>query len=419
MIFDLDNWQEISTAMRKNKLRTALTAFGVFWGIFMLVIMLGSGNGLRNGVMQEFSGTATNSFFMWAQSTSKPYKGLQPNRSFNFTSEDGEALKQTLPELKIVAPMNQLGGYNSNNNVVRGLKTAAFSIYGIHPELANIQQFNLTQGRFINALDIRDRRKVAVIGDKVIEKMFTADENPIGQYIKVNGVNFMVTGLLKGSGKGNQAREQAEAIYLPFSAFSQAFNMGDRVGWFSVMSADNVSVSLAEEKAMALLKERHKIAPDDARAIGHWNMGKEFLKLNGLFTGIEMLVWFVGIGTLMAGIIGVSNIMLIVVKERTREIGVRRAIGAPPSTIVSQLILESVTLTSIAGYAGLVVGIGLLELVSQNLPTGGGMMFLHPGVDLMVALKALGILIFSGALAGFIPAQRALEISPVEALRTE
>jgi len=170
---------------------------------------------------------------------------------------------------------------------------------------------------------------------------------------------------------------------------------------------------------MALLKERHKIAPDDARAIGHWNMGKEFLKLNGLFTGIEMLVWFVGIGTLMAGIIGVSNIMLIVVKERTREIGVRRAIGAPPSTIVSQLILESVTLTSIAGYAGLVAGIGLLELVSQNLPTGGGMMFLHPGVDLMVALKALGILIFSGALAGFIPAQRALEISPVEALRTE
>ena len=195
--------------------------------------------------------------------------------------------------------------------------------------------------------------------------------------------------------------------------------MGKRVGWFSVMSADNVSVSLAEEEAMALLKERHKIAPDDARAIGHWNMGKEFLKLNGLFTGIEMLVWFVGIGTLMAGIIGVSNIMLIVVKERTREIGVRRAIGAPPSIIVSQLILESVTLTSIAGYAGLVAGIGLLELINQNLPTGGDMMFLHPGVDLIVAMKALGILIFSGALAGFIPAQRALEISPVEALRTE
>lgn len=419
MIFDLDNWQEIGAAMRKNKLRTALTAFGVFWGIFMLVIMLGSGAGLRNGVLQEFNGTATNSFFMWTQTTSKPYKGLQPNRHFDFTLEDGAALKQNLSELKIVAPMNQLGGYEGSNNVVRGLKTAAFSIYGIHPELAQIQQFNLTKGRFINALDIRDRRKVAVIGDKVVEKLFTAGENPIGQYIKVNGVNFMVTGILLGTGQGNQAREQAGSIYLPFSAFSQAFNMGKRVGWFSIMSADDVLASVAEEKSMALLKERHKVAPDDARAIGHWNMEVEFKKLSGLFLGIEMLVWFVGIGTLMAGIIGVSNIMLIVVKERTREIGVRRAIGAPPSAIVSQLILESITLTAVAGYAGLVFGIGLLEIVDRSLPPGGATMFVHPGVDLTVALKALGILIFSGALAGFIPAQRALEISPVEALRTE
>ncbi len=419
MIFDLDNWQEIGAAMSKNKLRTALTAFGVFWGIFMLVIMLGSGAGLRNGVLQEFNGTATNSFFMWTQTTSKPYKGLQPNRHFDFTLDDAAALKQNLSELKIVAPMNQLGGYESPNNVVRGLKTAAFSVYGIHPDLAKIQQFNLINGRFINDLDIRDRRKVAVVGDKVLEKLFAVGENPIGQYIKVNGVNFMITGTLHGSGKGDQAREQAGSIYLPFTAFSQAFNMGKRVGWFSIMSAENVLASVAEEKAMALLKDRHKVAPDDARAIGHWNMEVEFKKLSGLFMGIEMLVWFVGIGTLMAGIIGVSNIMLIVVKERTREIGVRRAIGAPPSAIVSQLILESITLTAVAGYAGLVFGIGLLELVDRSLPPGGATMFVHPGVDLTVALKALGILIFSGALAGLIPAQRALEISPVEALRTE
>lgn len=419
MIFDLDNWQEIAAAMRKNKLRTALTAFGVFWGIFMLVIMLGSGAGLRNGVMEEFSGTATNSFFMWTQVTSKPYKGLQPNRHYDFTTEDGAALKQNIPELKIVAPMNQLGGYESENNVVRGLKTAAFSVYGIHPQLALIQQFNLTEGRFINAFDIRDSRKVAIVGERVIDKLFAPGEKPMGQYIKINGVNFMVTGTLRGAGKGDQARQQAESIYLPFTAFSQAFNRGNRVGWFSVMSAANVPATLAEEKAMALLKERHKIAPDDARAIGHWNMEVEFNKLHGLFTGIELLVWFVGIGTLMAGIIGVSNIMLIVVKERTREIGVRRAIGAPPSAIVSQLIMESVTLTSVAGYTGLVAGIGLLELVNKSLPPGGINMFVHPGVDLTVALKALGILILSGALAGLIPAQRALEISPVEALRTE
>ncbi len=419
MILDLDNWQEIAIAMRKNKLRTALTAFGVFWGIFMLVIMLGSGNGLRNGVLEEFRGTATNSFFMWTQATSKPYKGLQPNRYYNFTIEDGIALRQNIAELSVVAPMNQLGGYNSNNNAVRGLKSAAFSIYGIHPELKDIQQFNITKGRFINANDIRDKRKIAVVGEAVIEKLFTPDEDPMGQYIKVNGVNFMIAGTLRGSGNGNQAREQAESIYLPFSAFSQAFNMGNRVGWFSVKSADAVPAVTAEKKAMALLKERHKIAPDDDRAIGHWNMAEQFGKLNGLFLGIEMLVWFVGIGTLMAGVIGVSNIMLIVVKERTREIGVRRALGATPAAIVSQLMMESVTLTAVAGYAGLVAGVGLLELVNTYLPTGDGNMFLHPGVDLAVALKALGILIFSGALAGLIPAQRALEISPVEALRAE
>jgi putative ABC transport system permease protein len=315
--------------------------------------------------------------------------------------------------------MNQLGGYNSDNTAVRGLKSATFSIYGVHPEVTQIQQFDMTQGRFINSPDIRDRRKVAVVGETVLEKLFTPDENPIGQYIKINGVNFMVAGTLHGSGNGNQAREQDASIYLPFTAFGQAFNMGNRVGWFSVKSADEVPAVIAEQKAIALLKERHKIAPDDMRAIGHWNMAEQFNKLNGLFSGIEMLVWFVGIGTLMAGIIGVSNIMLIVVKERTREIGVRRAIGAPPSAIVSQLMMESVTLTAIAGYAGLVTGIALLELVNVNLPSGGGNMFLHPGVDLAIALKALGILIFAGALAGLIPAQRALEISPVEALRTE
>lgn len=419
MIFDLDNWQEIGAAMSKNKLRTALTAFGVFWGIFMLVIMLGSGNGLRNGVLQEFAGTATNSFFMWTQQTSKPYKGMQPNRSYNFTTDDAEALKQNLSELKIVAPMNQLGGYQSNNNVIRGLKTAAFSVYGVQPEVVHIQQFNMTGGRFINALDIKERRKVAIIGEQVIEKLFAPTENPMGGYIKVNGVNFMVIGTLRGAGHGNDAREQAGSIYVPFSSFGQAFNMGNKVGWFSIQSADNVPATIAEEKAMALLKERHKIAPDDKRAIGHWNMEQEFNKLNGLFIGIELLVWFVGIGTLLAGIIGVSNIMLIVVKERTREIGVRRAIGATPLAIVSQLIMESVTLTALAGYSGLVVGIGLLELINKYVPVTEGSMFLHPGVDLSVALKALAVLIFSGLLAGLIPARRALEISPVEALRTE
>jgi putative ABC transport system permease protein len=343
---------------------------------------------------------------------------MQPNRQFNFTVEDGDAMRQNLKELKIVAPMNQLGGYRGQNNVVRGLKTAAFQVSGIYPEVRQMQQFKLTAGRFLNDIDIRERRKVAIIGDEVVDKLF-GSEKPIGGYIKVNGVNFMVIGTIHGIGQEHQAREQARSVFLPFTSFGQAFNMGNKVGWFSVMAAEKVSAEDAEQKALALLRERHQIAPDDKRAIGHWNMEVEFKKMSGLFSGIEMLVWFVGIGTLLAGIIGVSNIMLIVVKERTREIGVRRAIGATPASIVGQLIMESVTLTAVAGYTGLVIGIGLLELVSSSIPQGDGTMFVNPGVDLAVALKALGILIFSGLLAGLIPAQRALEISPVEALRAE
>jgi putative ABC transport system permease protein len=419
MILDSDNWQEIFEALRKNKMRSLLTAFGVFWGIFMLILMLGAGNGLRNGVIRDFEGSATNSFFMWAQQTSKPYKGMQANRSFQFNLADAEALRTNMKGAEIIAPMIQLGGYQNENNVIRGLRTAAFSVYGIEPDLSKIQQFRLQEGRFLNHADLTECRKVAVIGGKVLEKLFMPGENPIGAYIKINGINFMVTGLLNGAGSGHQAREQDESIYIPFTAFSRAFNTGNRIGWLSVKTRSDVPAEEAEEQAMNILKKRHLIAPDDNRAIGHWNMQKEFDKLNGLFTGIEWLVWIVGLGTLLAGIIGVSNIMLIVVKERSREIGVRRAIGATPFSIVSQLILESVVLTAAAGYGGLLAGIGLLELVNTFVPSGEDMLFSNPGVELHIAVRALLLMMAGGALAGLIPAQRALEISPVEALRTE
>ncbi len=419
MIFDSDNWEEIFEALRKNKMRSLLTAFGVFWGIFMLILMLGAGNGLRNGIIRDFNGTATNSFFMWAQQTSKAYKGMQPNRSFQFNLADAEALRSRLNGVEIVAPMIQLGGYQNENNVVRGIRTAAFSVYGIEPDLSKIQEFRLQKGRLLNRADLSEARKLAVIGGKVREKLFKPEEDPIGAYIKINGISFMVAGILNGAGSGNQAREQDESIYIPFTAFARAFNTGDRIGWFSVKTRPDVPAEQAEQEAMAILKKRHLIAPDDNRAIGHWNMQKEFSKLNGLFNGIEWLVWIVGLGTLLAGIIGVSNIMLIVVRERTREIGVRRAIGATPFSIVSQLVMESAVLTSAAGYAGLLAGIGLLELVNVLIAGNQESMISQPGIDLEVALRALLLLITGGALAGLIPAQRALEISPVEALRTE
>jgi len=416
-MFDLDNWQEIFATIKKNKLRTFLTSLGVGWGIFMLVIMLGAGNGLKNGVMSDFKGSATNSFFMWTQQTTKPYKGMKPGRNYEFNNSDVVALSQ-LKELSIVSPQNQLGGYRGNNNAIRGLKTGNFEVGGVYPNIAEIQEIKIVQGRFLNENDIREKRKVCVIGSRVKEVLFRADENPIGDYIQISGVYFKVIGVTTPMGSGGDARQQAQRIQVPFSTFQNAFNYGDIVGWFAIAAVKNIPASEAEKRVKALMKERHKVAPDDDLAVGSWNMGKQFNKINGLFTGISWLIWIVGIGTLIAGVIGISNIMLIIVKERTKEIGVKRALGATPATVVGQIILESVFLTLMAGYFGLVIGIGLLEgintMLGENVP-----MFKNPTVDLFVALVSLTALVVSGALAGLIPARRAVAVLPVEALRAE
>ena len=417
MIFERDNWQEIFATIRNNKLRTFLTMLGVFWGIFMLVIMLGSGNGLRNGILKGFSGTATNSFYTWAQSTTKAYKGMKPGRSFNFNLADAEALKQ-IKELDVVSPLNQLGGHEGASNVVRGLKTAACEIQGCYPNVTEISQVNIQQGRFVNEFDILEKRKICVIGPRVKELLFKATGNPIGQYIRINGVYFKIIGLTKPNASGDDGRQQAQRINIPFTTFQNAFNFGDVIGWFAIKSRKGIPAEVSETKVLEILKEHHKIAPEDLKAIGHWNMEVEYLKLEGLFTGISFLVWFVGFGTLIAGVIGISNIMLIVVKERTKEIGVKRALGAVPYQIIGQIVLEAIFLTSISGYLGLVLGIGLLELLNSLIGDSGDM-FLNPTVDLWVAIKALSILIISGALAGLIPATKAVAIKPVEALRTE
>lgn len=417
MIFERDNWQEILATIRKNKLRTFLTMLGVFWGIFMLVIMLGSGNGLRNGIMRDFAGTATNSFFVWTQQTTKGYKGMKPGRRYNFNMSDVAALQQ-LKELDIVSPLNQLGGHDESNNVVRGLKTAACQIQANYPVSTKIDLVKIGRGRFLNDLDIREKRKVCVVGPRVVELLFKKGEPVIGEYIRINGVYFKVVGITIPTGSGDQGREQAERIHVPFTTFQNAFNYGDVVGWFAIRSAAGVPAQVSEEKVIAILKERHKIAPDDPKAVGHWNMEVEFNKLQGLFMGIEALIWIVGIGTLLAGVIGISNIMLIVVKERTREIGVKRALGAVPWQIIGQVLTESVFLTSLSGYFGLVLGVGSLELLDAMIGNSGET-FTNPTVDLAVAIQALIILVIGGALAGLIPAIKAVSIKPVEALRSE
>jgi putative ABC transport system permease protein len=421
MIFDKDNWLEIAGTLKQNKLRSFLTAFGVFWGIFMLIIMVAAGNGLYNGAMRDFQSLATNAVFLWTRPTTKPYKGFPRGRRFNFNNDDIVALRQHIPEIEYIAPRNQLGEFRQVTNVTRGLKNGAFNVFGDYPEIAHISLMDIVNGRFINPMDLNEKRKVAVIGTRVRGILFDPDEDPIGQSILIKGVYFKVIGVFESRKEGDEAEEETQAIFIPFTIFQQAFNYGNLVSWFSLTSRRDVPASEVEKKAIALLAKRHQVAPDDAQAIGHWNTEKEYKKINHLFIGINALIWFVGTCTLIAGVIGVSNIMLYIVKERTREIGIRRAIGATPFAVVSQIILESVLLTTVAGYFGLVIAVGLTELTAFILrgAGSGSEFFKNPEIDLTAASIALAVLIVSGALAGLIPAKRAVSVKPVEAIRNE
>jgi putative ABC transport system permease protein len=419
-LFDLDHWQEIKAALLHNRVRTALTAFGIFWGIFLLMVMIGTGAGLQNGVMRGFEGGATNSLFIWTQRTQKPWAGMPAGRFFRLANADVQAIRDKVPEVAVVAPRNQLGGYMGGNNVTRGRKSGAFSVMGDYPDIQRIQSFKIDRGRFLNPLDIADTRKVAVIGTRVHEILFEREEDPIGESVVINGVYFQVVGVFRSMQSGDEADRDTQTIFVPFTTFQRAFNFGDTVGWLAVISRPDVPASVAEEKVLALLRSRHRVAPDDQRAFGHFNLEEEYQKIRGLFQGIRILVWLIGIGTLAAGAIGVSNIMLIIVRERTKEIGIRRAVGAKPAAVIRQIVLEAVILTALAGYAGMVAGIALIEVVGGLLPPGDGTrMFTDPDVSIGEALQALAILIAAGVLAGLAPAQRALQVSPIVALRSE
>jgi len=417
-VIDGDHWREIYEALRGNKVRTFLTAFGVFWGIFMLMVMLASGNGLWNGVSQGFSDGATNSVYIWSQRTSKPYRGMATGRSLQLDAGDAVAIRAQIPEAGVVCPRNQLGGFQGGNNVTRGTKAGAFSVMGDVPEIAQVQSVHIVAGRFLNRLDLDERRKVCVIGMRVREVLFAKNEDPLGQAIKINGVTFRVIGQFKPTrSDGGDRNEELQTIFVPFSTFQSAFNYGDRVGWFALVSKPGVAASALETKTLTLLKERHTVAPDDPRAFGHYNSEIEFNQINGLFTGIRALVWIVGIGTLSAGVIGVSNIMLVIVRERTNEIGIRRAVGATPWSITAQIVFESLILTGFAGYLGLVAGVAVVAGIAKAIAANPAEMFKDPEVSFQSALITLAILVVSGVLAGLIPARRAMKVSPVEALR--
>ncbi|WP_029273165.1 ABC transporter permease [Flavobacterium sp. KJJ] len=421
-MFKKDNWDEILQALTANVFRTVLTAFGVFWGIFILVILLAAGNGLENGVKKGFDGIATNTMFMWSQTTTKAYKGLPKVRRYDFRNSDVAALKAALPDLLYVSPRNQLGDFNGTNNVVRGTKTSAFTIYGDYPELIKQQPMDIIKGRFINQQDILERRKIAVIGKGVISELYGKEEEAIGTYIKVNGINFMVVGVYNSKQQGGNAEQEQKNIFVPFTTFQQAFNYGDKVGWMALTAKDETSITDLKPKILELIRALHSINPEDERAVGNFDLYEQFNKVQSLFNILKVIAYFVGTLVLISGVIGISNIMLIVVKERTKEIGIRRALGATPRAIRSQILSESIFLTIISGMLGIAVATGIIALLNMaldSMPPGSNTMFANPSVDLGVVFFALLILVGSGLLAGFIPAQIAINVKPVDALRTE
>ncbi|MBW1865329.1 MAG: ABC transporter permease, partial [Deltaproteobacteria bacterium] len=415
-------WQEILHTIRQNRLRSLLTAFGVFWGLFMLVIMIGTGHGLQKGAYSEFSGYATNSVFIWPRLSTKPYKGFPIGRRFKFTNEDTEIIRRMVPGVSSLAPRARKRGGDGDNNVTHGDRTATLTIYGDHPEVKNIRLLQMISGRFLNRLDLAERRKVAVIGEETVKLLFEKEESPMGTYVSINNINFKVVGVYRLPSRNDEDyEEEAKAVFLPLSTFQQVFNWGEVVGWFSITSQPQIKVSDVRNEVIRILADRHAIAPEDKRAFGSWNMEDEFQKIADLFMGIKFIVWFVGIFTLIAGIIGVSNIMLIAVKERTREIGIKRTVGATPFSVISQVLMEALLLTSIPGYLALVCAVAVLEGVGRliYILKIDAQMFQDPSIDFAAALLALAVLTIAGTLAGLIPAYRAVQGKPVEALRYE
>lgn len=415
-LFDTDVWREILEVLKRHKLRTALTAFGVFWGIFMLVVLMGAGNGLKNGAESNFT-AAKNSVFIWSgRPTSIPYKGLSRGRYVRLNDSDMEALYQRIPEIKHISPSNGMG----SRPVHFEEKSETYELSGIQPIEIKAQGFRLLAGRFLNELDIEDKRKVVVIGSQVREVLFGSTD-PIGKTVRISGVRFLVVGVVAPASLSDWAQRDTRRVYFPNTTLRSTFNQRDVIHRMLIAPNSGINTGWLETQIQTVLKERHKIHPNDHGVIGSYNAQKDYQRVQSLFSGIRLFSWFVAIGTIIAGVVGVGNIMLISVKERTKEIGIRKALGATPRAIVSTILQESIVLTFISGYLGLVAGVLVVEGISRALPpsTSGSNFFSNPEIDFNTALTAIIVLLIAGAIASLMPARRAANVNPVVALQDE
>jgi putative ABC transport system permease protein len=421
MLIDVEKWQEIFNTISRHKLRTALTAFGVFWGIFMLTVLLGSGRGLENGVKDGFP-HVPNTVFIWSQGvTQLPYQGMATGRQIQLQAGDIESIRKNVASVGMIKGQNSVGMWGgSPPYTVYKSKNGAFAVQGGFPGIEGIVSMRIVAGRSFDALDEQQRRKVALIGARVESQLFGKDDSAFGRDITINGISFQVIGVFQSLSNGNQQQEE-EKIYLPNDTLRYAFNQVGWVGNFVVLPRAGLHARVVEADVKQYLAKHYRVNPDDKGVFGSFNLQNEYDKIQGLFAGIKVFSWVVAIGTIFAGAMGVGNIMLIVVKERTREIGLRKALGATPASIVLMIMQESVFITAIAGYSGLVVGALLLQAVARMLAAAGSKsgFFSRPEVDFRTAVIALAVLIIAGVLASLMPARRAAAVNPIVALQEE
>ncbi|MBT8235434.1 MAG: ABC transporter permease [Bacteroidia bacterium] len=418
LLFDRNTWQEIFGSIRKNKIRTIITVIGVLWGIFVYIALSGAAKGMDNGFERSFENIAMNSLFTWAQNTSIPYEGFKTGRSLQLKLNDARVIQNRIPEIQYIAPRNVRGVFgDAPGAIVRGTKSGSYAVYGDFPVFTSIATKEIyDNGRFVNEADIEQARKVCVIGERTQQELFDKDEDPIGGYIRIDNIYFQVVGVHKftqGGGFGGDGD-----IHIPFTTYKKLYNTGENVGWFSIAAYDDADVIQVEKDVKSVLKGIHRVHPDDERAFGSFNLGEIFNRIMGFSKGLTFISLIVGVATILAGIIGIGAILLISVKERTKELGVRRALGATPREIRSLIILECVFLTVISGVMGIILGAVVLNVVN-NATQDIDFPYTNPTVPIPLVLGAMALMVIMGTLIGMIPAQRAVSIRPIDALREE
>ena len=411
---DLDTYKEILDTLTRNKSRSFLTGFGVFWGVFMLVALMGGGNGMKELLSKNFEGFATNSAIIYVEPTTKAYQGYRKGRQWYMVYKDAERLKAQIPELDVVSPVLSIW----NGSAVFGDKKASCSVKGLLPDYVKVETPKLFYGRYLNETDVQQRRKVCVIGKKIYKTLFPGGGDPCGKLIRIDSIYYNIVGVDYNSGNMNVNGRAEESVVMPITLMQQAYNMGDRVFLICVTGKPGVTMSSIAQRMREVIARAHTVDPTDEKSITVFNSEVMFGMVDSLFSGVNFLIWLVGIGTLLAGAIGVSNIMMVTVRERTTEIGIRRAIGATPRNILSQIITESIILTGVAGMSGILFSVVILQFL-EVANTTDGILSAHFQVSFWAAVGAIFMLSILGVLAGLAPALRAMSIKPVDAMRDE